>query len=202
MFWWLDAQHKIRWFISAKMQIKEQGMYPALVNCFWVLIYLSKCQESCQVKRKLIGEKLAEFSQTSTSPWCTGQCLVPRLAWRQTRRSREKAMAPWLKFIGLSGVHRNVRWAKAVCANSRQCNQRAMRGPRQRPVGHTGLSGVHRAVSGAPKGPMAQQSALPEKEADWAPDRHCSCPVWCTRLSGAPPDRRQELPSNWNFNGS
>jgi hypothetical protein len=33
------------------MLIKEQGMYPALVNCFWVLIYLSKCQESCQVKR-------------------------------------------------------------------------------------------------------------------------------------------------------
>jgi hypothetical protein len=25
---------------------------------------------------------------------------------------------------------------------------------------------------------------------------------WCTGLSGAPHDRRQELPSNWNFNGS
>jgi hypothetical protein len=25
---------------------------------------------------------------------------------------------------------------------------------------------------------------------------------WCTGLSGAPLDRRQELPSNWNFNGS
>jgi hypothetical protein len=25
---------------------------------------------------------------------------------------------------------------------------------------------------------------------------------WCTGLSGAPPDRRQELPSKWNFNGS
>jgi hypothetical protein len=25
---------------------------------------------------------------------------------------------------------------------------------------------------------------------------------WCTGLSGAPPDIRQELPSNWNFNGS
>jgi hypothetical protein len=30
-------------FISAKMQIKEQGMYPDLVNCFWVLTCLSKC---------------------------------------------------------------------------------------------------------------------------------------------------------------
>jgi hypothetical protein len=25
---------------------------------------------------------------------------------------------------------------------------------------------------------------------------------WCTGLSGAPPDRRQELPSKWNSNGS
>jgi hypothetical protein len=25
---------------------------------------------------------------------------------------------------------------------------------------------------------------------------------WCTRLFGAPSNRRQELPSNWNFNGS
>jgi hypothetical protein len=25
---------------------------------------------------------------------------------------------------------------------------------------------------------------------------------WCTGLSGAPPDRRQELPSNWISNGS
>jgi hypothetical protein len=25
---------------------------------------------------------------------------------------------------------------------------------------------------------------------------------WCTGLSGAPPNKRQELPSNWNFNGS
>jgi hypothetical protein len=30
-------------FISAKMQIKEQGMSPDLVNCFWVLTCLTKC---------------------------------------------------------------------------------------------------------------------------------------------------------------
>jgi hypothetical protein len=30
-------------FISAKMQIKEQGMSLDLVNCFWILTYLSKC---------------------------------------------------------------------------------------------------------------------------------------------------------------
>jgi hypothetical protein len=46
---------------------------------------------------------MVEFSQTSTSLWCTGQCPVLRLAWRRTCCSREKAMAPRLKFTGLSG---------------------------------------------------------------------------------------------------
>jgi hypothetical protein len=35
----------------------------------------------------------------------------------------------------------------------------------------TGLSGVHRIVSGAPRGPRAQRSASPEKEGDQAPDK-------------------------------
>jgi hypothetical protein len=35
----------------------------------------------------------------------------------------------------------------------------------------TGLSGVHRTVSGAPRGPRAQRSTLPEKEGDQAPDK-------------------------------
>jgi hypothetical protein len=51
--------------------------------------------------------------------------------------------------------------------------------------GHTGLSGVHRTLSGAPTGPKTQRSASPEKEGDHTPDRNCSCPVvhrtvWCT----------------------
>jgi hypothetical protein len=37
------------------------------------------------------------------------KCPVPRLARRQTCRSQEKAMAPRLKFTGLSSVHRTVR---------------------------------------------------------------------------------------------
>jgi hypothetical protein len=48
------------------------------------------------------------------------------------------------------------------------------------------------AVSGAPTGPEAQQSAAPDMEGDRAPDCYSSCPVvhrtvrWCTGLSGAP----------------
>jgi hypothetical protein len=176
MFWWLYAQHKIRWFINDKMQIKEQGMYPALVNCFWLLIYLSKCKESCQVKRNWIGEKLAEFSQTSTSLWCTGLSGA-RLARRRTRRSREKAMAPWLKFTGLSGEPRPpaptvgsaVRGRRVARANGRLVTPNCP--VRQRDRRSNG------------------QLRLIRKEI-----RHRTATVhvrWCTGLSGAPPDRRQ-----------
>jgi hypothetical protein len=96
---------------------------------------------------------LAKFSQTSTSLWCTGQCPVPRLARRRTRRSREKAKAPRLKITGLSGA------PTAPAANGWQRNHRGTRGPRQRSVGHTELSGS------------------PDKEGDLASDCYCSCPV-------------------------
>jgi hypothetical protein len=47
-----------------------------------------------------------------------------------------------------------------------------MRGPQQRSVGHTILSGVHRIVSGAPTDPEDQRSDALEKEGDRAPDSY------------------------------
>jgi hypothetical protein len=114
---------------------------------------------------------LAEFSQTSTSLWCTGPCPVPRLTRRRTRRSQENAQAPRLKITRLSGE------PTAPAANGRQRNQRVTHGPRQWSVGYTRLSGVHRTMSGAPTGPKVQWSAVPDKEEDRAPDCYCSCPV-------------------------
>jgi hypothetical protein len=58
---------------------------------------------------------------------------------------------------GLSGE------STAPATNGRQCNQWATRGPRQRSVGHTGLSD-------APTGPKVQRSAAPDKEGDQGPD--------------------------------
>jgi hypothetical protein len=65
----------------------------------------------------------------------------------------------------------------ALAANNRLRNQRATRGPRQRSVGHNGLSGVHRTVFGAPTGPEAQWSTAPDMEGNRAPDIYCSYPV-------------------------
>jgi hypothetical protein len=54
---------------------------------------------------------------------------------------------------------RTVQWCTGLsgesttpAANGRPRDQRATRGPRQQSVGHTGMSGVHRTVSGAPTG--------------------------------------------------
>jgi hypothetical protein len=56
-------------------------------------------------------------------------------------------------------------------------NPRATRGPQQQSVGHIGLSGVHRTVSGAPTDPEDQRSDAPEKEGDHAPNSYSDCPV-------------------------
>jgi hypothetical protein len=62
-------------------------------------------------------------------------------------------------------------------ANGRPRNQRGTRGPHQRSDGHTGLSGVHRTVSGAPIGLEDQRSAVPGMEGNRAPDCYSGCPV-------------------------
>jgi hypothetical protein len=81
-------------------------------------------------------------------------------------------------------IHQTVRWctglsgeSTAPAANGRSRDQCATRGPRQRSLGHTGLSYVHRTVSGAPTSPEVQWSAAPDMEGDRAPDRYSGCPV-------------------------
>jgi hypothetical protein len=81
-------------------------------------------------------------------------------------------------------IHWPVRWctglygeSTAPAANGRPRDQRATRGPRQRSVGHTGLSGVHWTVSGAPMSPEDQRSDAPGKERNHAQDCYSSCLV-------------------------
>jgi hypothetical protein len=90
---------------------------------------------------------------------------------RRTRRSRKMKKVTWLKFTGLSGE------PTALAANGRLRNLRATCVSLQRSVGHTGLSGVHRTVSGAPTGPEEQRSDAPDIEGDRAPDMNSGCLV-------------------------
>jgi hypothetical protein len=130
-----------------------------------------------------------------TVQWCTGQCPVPRLARRQSSCSREKPKALWIKFIGLSGG------LTALAANGRLHDQRATRG----------LANGRMIAPGCPvctgQCPMCQQirrynGRLRQKRKEIVHRTATVAIRWCTGLSGAPLDRRQELPSKLISNGS
>jgi hypothetical protein len=90
---------------------------------------------------------------------------APGWLWR-TGCSRDFVGGVRLKFTGLSGELTVGR------ANGRPRNPRATRGS-QRSEGGTGLSGVHRTVSGAPTALDLQRSAAPKQERN--PHRTVRC---------------------------
>jgi hypothetical protein len=112
----------------------------------------------------------------------------------------------WLlsgKEIGdVATIHQTVRWRTglsgeptAPAANGRPRDQHATHGPCQRSVGHTGQCPVRQPISRT-NGRMRQI---------WKEITHQTATVtvrWCTGLSGAPRERRQEMPSKLISNGS
>jgi hypothetical protein len=107
---------------------------------------------------------------------------------RRTRRPREKQRG------NVTIIHWTVWWCTGLsgeptvaCANGWPRNLHATRGLLQQSAGApdcpvcTGLSGVHRTVSGAPISLGKQQSDMPTLEGDQAPDR-------LQDLSGGAPD--------------
>jgi hypothetical protein len=152
--------------------------------------------------------KFSWNSQTSPACGCTGQCsvcsrhyLVSRLACRRTRCSRELLGTLRLKFTGLSGVHRTVRWANSAHTNGRQCNQRAIND--WRVARANGLQAApdclvcHRTVRCANR-----TTAATVDFAKQGKKSHLVHVRWCTELSDAPTNTRQELPTKWSSNGS
>jgi hypothetical protein len=88
--------------------------------------------------------------------WCTGQCPVRQAGVWSVGRSREFVGGVRLKFTRLSG-------GAPDCPVSQRSAAQSARDvwPSQRSDGGTGLSGVHRTVSGAPTAPNLQRSAAP-----------------------------------------
>ena len=87
-------------------------------------------------------------------------------------------------------VHRTVRWCTGLSgeptvgrANGRPRNPRVTRGRANGLMGApdcpvcTGLSGVHRTVSGAPTAPNLQRSAVPILESNLHQTLNSACPV-------------------------
>jgi hypothetical protein len=120
---------------------------------------------------------LALCSQTSARPGAPDSVRCARLAGGELAALGKKQRRTAI-------IHRTIRWCTRLSgeptvasANGRPRNPRATRGPQQRSVGHTRLSGVHRTVSGAPTDPEDQRSDAPEMEGDCAPDSYSVCPV-------------------------
>jgi hypothetical protein len=89
---------------------------------------------------------------------------------RRTRCSQECRKATWLKFTGLSGGAPDC-----PVTNGRQRQRSAAKSAgdawQLQRSGGTGLSGMHRTVSGAPTGPELQRSYVPDLEGNQAPNR-------------------------------
>jgi hypothetical protein len=85
-------------------------------------------------------------------------------------------------------VHQTVRWANGRHRQQSVAKSAGDTWTTPTVSWCTGLSGVHRIVSGAPISPEEQRSDMPNLEGDRAPDS-------LQDLSGAPLDRRQDWPS-------
>jgi hypothetical protein len=112
--------------------------------------------------------------------WCTG--LFGELSAHASKSSAMKSSLSGKEKGDMAIIHRTVRWctglsgeSTAPAANGRPCDQRVTRGPCQRSVGHTGPSGVHRTVYGAPTSPEDQRSAVPGMEGNRALDCYSGC---------------------------
>jgi hypothetical protein len=122
------------------------------------------------IKENLNWRRVGKVQPTPVWAWHTGLSDAP--GWSTVNwllSGKEKG--------NVAIIHRTVRWctvlsgeSTAPAANDRPRNQRATRGPHQRSVGHTGLSGVPTALED-------QRSAVPDMEGDHASDCYMSCPV-------------------------
>jgi hypothetical protein len=135
-------------------------------------------------------KRLGWNSQDSVQSGCTGQCLVRQASVWSTGRSREFVGGVRLKITGLSGGAPDYPVSQRSAAQSARDAW-----PSQRSDGGTGQCPVRQRLQ-VFNGRVCQfRKAICTG--------HATVPVrWCTGLSGAPPDRRQELPSLIASNGS
>jgi hypothetical protein len=143
---------------TGKIELEERWLSSAKVSAVWVHRTVRWCTGQCPVRQAGSGKLAALWKELTAYGYNSPDCLV---------------------CTGLSGEPTVDR------ANGRPGQRSAARSarttwPSQRLEGGTGLSGVHRTVSGVPTAPRRQRSASPNKERD--PHRTVSggapdCPV-------------------------
>jgi hypothetical protein len=110
-----------------------------------------------------------------TVRWCTGlsgesSAPVPKSSATNLSLSGKAEGAA-------AKIHRTVRWANGARGQWSPARSTGDTWLSQWLDDRTGLSGVHRTMSGVPTDPKIEQSASLEKERDCAPDCYSSCPV-------------------------
>jgi hypothetical protein len=123
---------------------------------------------------------------------------MPRLAQRRTHCSRESPRTRWLKFTGPSGG------APDYPVSQQRSRQRSAARSADDTWPEPTVTRSHRTIRCAPysvrcaKGTEGSMVGF-AREGKKSGTVHVR---WCTELSGAPTDRRQELPTKWRSNGS
>jgi hypothetical protein len=143
---------------------------------FYVLTWLLSARNSTKTRRIEL-KKVSCEQPTSARVWHTGLSGGAPDNVRCARLASGEPVALGKTQRCTTIIHWTIRWCTRlsgeltiVSANGRLRNSRATRGPQQRSVGHTGLSG-------APTDPKDQWSNAPDKEGDCAPDNYSDCPV-------------------------
>jgi hypothetical protein len=156
---------------------------------------------SARNSEKMIAKSLSSVQPKLCSVWHTGLSGGALDSVRCTRlNSGEQVALGNLQGV-VAKIHRTVRWVWAARANGRQRNQRATRGLSQRSVDApdcpvcTGECPVRQTV-------RRRNGRLRQKRKEIGHRTSTVHVRWCPGLSGAPPDRKQGLPSKRNSNGS
>jgi hypothetical protein len=133
-------------------------------------------------RKNRVGEEMAKFSQGQRSlgapdsvRWCIGQCPVCQAGSGELAALGKKQTA-----YGYNSPDCPVCTGQCPVSQRSAAQSAQDTWSSQRSGEGTGLSGVHRTVSGAPTAPRRQRSASPNKERD--PHRTVSggapdCPV-------------------------
>jgi hypothetical protein len=127
-----------------------------------------------------------------TVRWCTRQCPVRQAGSGEKAALGNSSAAYGYNLLDCPVVHQTVRWA-----NGRPRNPRVTRGRANGLMGHRTVRCAPDSVRCA-NGSKSSTVGCARIGKKSAPDSV----RWCTRLSGALVDRRQELPSWIALNGS
>jgi hypothetical protein len=144
------------------------------------------------------------YSQEAVSVWGTGLSGGAPDSVRCARQPRPKWPLSGIRRRRTAKIHRTV-WCAPDCPVSQQsAGPTVDRAIRARHVAEPTVGRGHRTVRCAPDmsgAPTAPRSATVVFAVEGRKSGTGQCPV-CTGLSGAPVDRRQDLPSQFALNGS